>query len=173
MALAVKYKLSDDFPSYYSHRYLHDDKLGKNDLRKLDEENRRNLRQYLANIETMEELTRVQTNLALLRKHQAELVAAGKRTVEVNITAAQIGPMALVTFPGELTVQIGLNIQKSSPLSNTCVAGYSNGYIYYAPTAEQLQNPGSAQEDCDSILAAPWQQLFEARAAEMLESLRK
>ena len=29
----------------------------------------------------------------------------------------------------------------------TFVAGYTNGYIYYAPTAEQLLNPGAAQED--------------------------
>jgi hypothetical protein len=51
------------------------------------------------------------------------------------------------------------------------VAGYTNGYIYYAPTAEQLLNPGAAQEDCDCILAPEWQALFESKAAEMLQGL--
>ncbi|MCC6508215.1 MAG: hypothetical protein IT423_03855 [Pirellulaceae bacterium] len=171
MALAVKYNLGNEFPSYYAHRYLHDDKLGKDDLRRLDAENRRNMLQYIANIETMEELTRVQTNLALLRKHQASLVAAGKRTVDVEVGAIRIGDLALVTFPGELTVQIGLNIKRSSPHAQTCVAGYTNGYIYYSPTTEQLLNPGNAQEDCDSILAAPWQPIFEQKVSEMLDGL--
>ena len=83
----------------------------------------------------------------------------------------RIGDFALVTFPGELTVRIGLNIKKKSPHERTFVAGYTNGYIYYSPTAEQLQNVGGAQEDSDCILAPEWQALYEARAAEILKKL--
>ena len=173
LALEMKYKLADEFPSYYAHKYMHDEQQGRDDLKRLDAENRRNMKQYVANIETMEELTRVQTNLALLKKHQASLVAAGKREVDVDLTALRIGDLKMVTFPGELTVQIGLNIKKRFAQPHTFVAGYSNGYIYYAPTSEQLLNPGSAQEDCDSILAAPWQEIFEAKAQKMLEGLGK
>ena len=79
--------------------------------------------------------------------------------------------MALVTFPGELTVQIGLNIKQMSPHPRTFVAGYTNGYIYYAPTSEQLLNPGNAQEDCDCILAPEWQNLFEQKVVQMLNKL--
>ena len=68
-------------------------------------------------------------------------------------------------------MQIGLNLKKASPHKLTFVAGYSNGYIYYAPTAEQLRNAGSAQEDCDCILAPEWQKLYEARALEILKRL--
>jgi hypothetical protein len=50
----------------------------------------------------------------------------------------------------------------------TFVAGYTNGYIYYSPTAEQLKNVGGAQEDSDCILAPEWQKIFEDKAAEML-----
>ena len=46
-----------------------------------------------------------------------------------------------------------------------------NGYIYYAPTAEQLLNVGGAQEDSDCILAPEWQALFEAKASEILNRL--
>ncbi|MDB5390037.1 MAG: Neutral/alkaline non-lysosomal ceramidase [Planctomycetaceae bacterium] len=171
LPLAVKYNASSDFPSYSSHRYLHDKTLGRDDWNKLDVENRKNMQQYIANIHTMEQLTRVQTNLNLLKKHQASLIASGKRTVDVELLGIRIGDFVLVTFPGELTVRIGLNIKKASPHEKTFVAGYTNGYIYYAPTAEQLLNTGEAQEDCDSILAPEWQKLFESRAAELLKQL--
>lgn len=171
LPLAVKYSLADEFPAYYSHRYLHDDKLGRADFRTLDANNRRDIKAYIQNIHTMEELTRVQTNLNLLRMHQASFAASGKRTVSVEMSALRIGEFVLTTFPGELTVQIGLNLKKASPKKNTFVAGYTNGYIYYAPTTEQLLNPGGAQEDCDCILAPDWQAKYEEAAIKLLERL--
>ncbi|MGV3721315.1 MAG: hypothetical protein ACO1SX_10445 [Actinomycetota bacterium] len=169
--LLLKHGLSDEFPSYYSHRYLHDQKLGREPFKKLDADNRANVKQYLKNVHTMEELTKVQTNLALLRMHQAQNTAAGAKTMDVELVGLRIGEFVLMTFPGELTAQIGLNIKKSSPHALTFVAGYSNGYIYYAPTEEQLANTGCAQEDCDTLLGAGWQTLFERKAAEMLAKL--
>lgn len=171
LPLAVKYNLSNEFPSYYAHRYLHDKQLGRDDLQKLDAENRRNMEAYIRNIFVMEELTRVQTNLALLKKHHAQNVASGRRTIDVEVVGLRLGQFVLVTFPGELTVQIGLNIKKSSPHKPTFVAGYTNGYIYYCPTAEQLANRGGAQEDSDCILAPEWQKLFEDKVAELLKKL--
>jgi hypothetical protein len=171
LPLAVKYNLSGEFPSYYSHAYLHQKNLGREDLSRLDAENRKNLQQYIANIHVMEQLTRLQANLDLLKKHQADNLAAGKRTIDVELLAVRIGDAVLVTFPGELTVQIGLNLKKRSPHKQTFVAAYSNGYIYYAPTAEQLKNVGRAQEDSDCLLAPEWQQQYEERVAEMLKRL--
>jgi len=169
--LVVKYNVSDQFPSYYSHRYLHEQQLGREDLQKLDAENRKNLASYIQNIHTMEKLTRVQTNLRLLNKHQTDFIDAGKKDLEVELVAMRIGDFRLLTFPGELTVQIGLNIKQAAPHPNTYVAGYTNGYIYYAPTTDQLQNPGNAQEDCDTLLAPTWQPIFEQKAAEILNKL--
>lgn len=171
LPLIVKHRLSEEFPGYYSHRYLQEEQQGRDDLKKLDAENRKNLDAYLSNIYTMEELTRLQTNLALLRKHQASLVASGKRTIDVGLMGIRIGDFVLVTFPGELTCPIGLNIKKNSPHDMTFVAGYTNGYIYYAPTAEQLQNVGGAQEDSDCVLAPEWQEQFETTVAKMLKQL--
>lgn len=171
LPLVVKYNVSGEFPSYYSHRYLHDRKLGREGLDKLDAENRKNLEQYMQNIRVMEELTRLQTNLALLKKHQAQNIAAGKREIDVEVVGLRIGRFVLLTFPGELTVRIGLNIKKASPHPLTFVAGYTNGYIYYAPTAEQLQNVGGAQEDSDCLLAPEWQAIFEGKAQEILKKL--
>lgn len=171
LPLVVKYKLDDEFPSYYSHKYLLEKTLGRDDLSKLDDENRRNLQQYIENIHTMEQLTRTQINLALLKKHQAQNVAAGQRTIDVEVVGLRVGEFVLVSFPGELTVRIGLGIKKRSPHKNTFVAGYTNGYIYYSPTAEQLLNVGGAQEDSDCILAPEWQALFETKVAELLKKL--
>lgn len=172
LPLYVKYGVSGKYPSYYAHRYLHDRALGRDDFERLDAENRRNMEQYLKNIHTMEELTRVQTNLALLKKHHAQNVAAGRRTLDVELLGLRIGDFVLVTFPGELTVRIGLNIKERSPHPLTFVAGYTNGYIYYAPTAEQLLNVGGAQEDSDCLLAPEWQAIFEQKAADILARLK-
>ncbi|MBM3970993.1 MAG: hypothetical protein FJ302_14205 [Planctomycetes bacterium] len=171
LPLIVKYKLDEDFPSYYSHKYLLEKHLGRIDLSKLDEENRRNMQQYIDNIHTMEQLTRTQTNLALLKMHQAQNIKAGKRTIDVEVVGLRIGDFALITFPGELSVQIGLGIKERSPHKLTFVSGYTNGYIYYSPTAEQLLNVGGAQEDSDCILAPEWQALFETKVAEVLKNL--
>lgn len=172
LALAVKYKLSPESPSHYSYAYLRERELAKGDLEALDAENRKNMEAYMENIRVMEELTRLQTNLALLRKHHADNVAAGKDTVEAELMGVRMGDFVLVTFPGELSAEIGLNIKKGSPHPLTFVAGCTNGYIYYAPTSEQLRNTGAAQEDCDCVLAPEWQESYEKKVGEMLEELK-
>lgn len=171
LPLAVKYGLSPEYPSHYAHRYLHEAGMGRDDLKALDAENRGNMKAYVENIHTMEELTRLQTNLDLLRKHHRDNQAAGSPTVDVEILGVRIGPFALATFPGEPSVQIGLNIKERSPHELTFTAGCTNGYVYYAPTAEQLRNTGAAQEDSDCILAPEWQQIYEDKAAELLGGL--
>jgi len=169
--LAVKYNAAPEFPSYYSHRYLHEKKLGRDDLTRLDEANRKDMKAYMDNIYIMEQLTRLQTNLALLRKHHETNRLAEMKPLEVEVVGLRVGDFVLITFPGELTVEIGLNIKKASPHKHTFVAGYTNGYIYYTPTAKQLENVGGAQEDSDCLVAPAWQKLFEDRVAQMLKKL--
>lgn len=171
LPLLVQYKVSGDYPSYYSHRYLRDEQLDRNDMLKMDEENRANMDAYLANIQTMEQLTRLQTNLDLLQKHAARTRADGDTPLNVEVVGLRVGDFVLITFPGELTVQIGLNIKKNAPREHTFVAGYTNGYLYYTPTAAQRLNTGYAQEDCDCLVAPEWQKLFEEKVAEILMSL--
>ena len=171
MSLSSKYSLSSEFPSAHASRYLHDDKLGHKDIRHMDASNRNNMKAYMRNIYTMEELTRVGTNLRLLKMHQAQNLAAEKRTIDVEVVGFRIGDFVMVTFPGELTVPIGLGIKERANHEHTYVAGYTNGYIYYCPTVKQLQNVGGAQEDSDCILAPAWQAIFEAKVEELLGRL--
>ena len=170
VTLYLEHQLSGGMPAYYAHGYLHEKDRGRQDLRTLDEENSAAIQAYLRNIETMEELTRLQTNLALIEQHHAEALKLPP-TLEVEVAGLRIGDFRLVLFPGELTVQIGLNIKQRAPGPFTFVAGYSNGYIFYTPTAEQRRNPGYAQEDCDTLVAPEWQGLFEAKALAVLGRL--
>ncbi|MDA7920351.1 hypothetical protein N9B73_01235 [Verrucomicrobiales bacterium] len=170
LPLYMKYQMSGDYPSATSYRYLQDELLKQEDWKKLDSDNRKAMDAYLKNIRSMEELTRKQINLALLRKHEARNQKAGK-TVEAEVVALGVGDFKMITFPAELTVPIGLNIKKKSPHEHTFVAGYTNGYLYYAPTAIQLKNRGGAQEDSDCLLAPEWQSIFENLAISLLGDL--
>ena len=169
--LYLQHTLNPDHPGYYSHRYLLDKANGRQDMAKLDAENRAGLKAYEQNIRTMEKLTKLQTNLEMLKMHQKQTLDAKSKTLTVEVGGLRIGEFVMVTFPGELTVQIGLNIKQASPHRFTFVAGYTNGYIYYTPTSQQRLNTGYAQEDCDTLVAPEWQQLFESRVAEILKTL--
>lgn len=171
LPLFLQQRISPEFPSHYAQSYLHDQALGRDGIAKLDADNRAAVDAYLQNITTMERLTQLNTNLALLKKHLVQNEAAGKPTLDVEVCGLRVGDFKLVTFPGELTVQVGLNIKKAAGDPHAFVAGYTNGYIYYTPTVEQRLNTGYAQEDCDSIVAPEWQQVFEKKALEVLKKL--
>ena len=172
LPLLVQQKLAPDFPSHHAQSYLHDKSLGRDAIEKLDADNHASVDAYLANIEIMERLTRLNVNLALLRKHLEQTKAAGNATLDVEVCGLRIGDFKLVTFPGELTVQVGLNIKNAAKDPHAFVAGYTNGYIYYTPTSAQRQNTGYAQEDCDTLVAPEWQKIFETKALEILNMLK-
>ena len=167
--LYIKYNISSEYPSYYSHRYLHDKMIGRNDLEGLDAENRRNMGKYLSDIYAMEKLARIQENMSILKAKQAENEASGEKTIDVEVQGLRIGNFVLISFPAEVSVQIGLNIKKMSPYEFTFVAGYSDGYIHYAPTAEQFK--GEAYEDTNCLLAPEWQKIYEGKVLEILKKL--
>ncbi len=172
LPLYLKHRVNgEEYPAYYSHRYKHDELIGRDDLKKMDERNRTDLEKYLRNIRTMEKLTILRTNLRLLDKRQQDNLAAGMKPIPVEVLGLRVEKFRLVTFPGEVTVQIGLNLKQKSPHELTFVAGYSNGYIYYCPTEKQLENRGGAQEDSDCLVAPEWQALFENKALEILADL--
>ncbi|MDP7050863.1 MAG: hypothetical protein QF600_02975, partial [Verrucomicrobiota bacterium] len=173
LPLAAKYSLAPDFPSLNSYRYLHERQMKRGGLEKMDTRNRNHLQAYIGNIRHMEQITRINTNLRLLKRHQANGYGKGVKTIEVEVAGLRVGDFVLTTFPAELTVPVGLNIKKASPHDLTFVAGYTNGYIYYAPTAEQMKNAGGAQEDSDCLLAPAWQKIYEAKAGEIVRRLLK
>lgn len=173
LPLLLQHKLWPEFPSHHSQSYLHDQALDRKGISQLDADNRVLVENYLANLQVMEQLTRLNTNLALLKRHLAETKAAGKPTLDVEVCGLRVGDFKLVTFPGELTVQVGLNIKSLAKDEHAFVSGYTNGYIYYTPTVAQRNNTGYAQEDCDTLVAPEWQAIFEAKALEVLRRLSR
>ena len=168
LPLYVKYHLNSDYPSEMAGRYLQEELLGRNDWKSQDAANRAAMDAYLRNIRTMEELTRKQINRDLLARHQERRAELGE-TVTAEVMSLRVGDFRLVSFPAELTVPIGLGLKERSPHPLTFVSGYTNGYLYYAPTLEQAKNRGNAQEDSDCLLAPEWQGIFEAAALRMLK----
>ena len=169
LPLLLQQKLNPDYPSQSAQSYLHERSVGKDGLAKLDADNRAAVDAYLSNLAIMEQITRLNTNLGLLKMHLAHNQKALDQPLDVELTALRVGDFRLVTFPGELTSEIGLNIKRAAGQPGTFVAGYTNGYIYYAPTAKQRLNTGYAQEDCDCLVAPEWQKAFESKALELLK----
>lgn len=171
LPLLIQQRLSPEMPSHYGQSYLHDKAQGRDPIVKLDTDNRALVDAYLTNISTMEQLTRLNTNLALLKKHLEETKAAAKATIDTEVCGLRVGDFKLVTFPGELTVRIGLNIKNAVNDPHAFVSGYTNGYYFYMPTVEQRNNMGYAQEDCDTLVAPEWQAIFESKAIAVLKAL--
>ena len=169
LPLLMQHKLSPNMPSHYAQGYLDNGKP----LQQLDADNKALVETYLSNLAIMEKLTRLNANLALLKKHLADTKAADSPTLDAEVCGLRVGAFKLVTFPGEVTAQVGLNIKKAAQDANAHVSGYTNGYLWYTATESQRRNTGYAQEDCDVLVAPEWQKLFETKALEILKTLAK
>jgi len=51
----------------------------------------------------------------------------GQEIVRAEVQAIVLGPLAIVTLPGEPMTELGMAIRKTSPFPQTIVLGYSNG----------------------------------------------
>ncbi|MEI8367165.1 MAG: hypothetical protein WCJ31_01945 [Planctomycetia bacterium] len=126
---------------------------------------------YRNNIDAMERITRLNVNLALLKSHLARRDAAAGTPLDAEIGGLRVGDFRLVTFPGELVSGVGLDVKQAAGHPTAFVAGYTNGYLHYLPTARQRANTGYAQEDCDCLVAPEWEEVFRDAAARMFLTL--
>lgn len=167
--LYVKFKLSPDYPSYYAYRYLNEEKAGIEGLKKMDETNHKDILKYLSNIHAMEKLAQIQADKEMLKLKQIEIDRCGGKFIPSEIQGIRIGDFIIVTLAAEAFSQIGLNIKGSSPYENTFFAGYTNGYLHYAPTSESYKEGGYEIMNC--ILAPEWQEIYEERIGEIIRKL--
>lgn len=68
-------------------------------------------------------------------------------------------------------VETGRAVRRAAGEGTTFVAGYTDGYLHYLPTPRQRANTGFAQEDCDCLVAAEWEEVFTTTAATLLRRL--
>ena len=61
-------------------------------------------------------------------------LAEADEFVETEIQVMALGPLALVTLPGEIFVEFGMEIKRRSPFEKTFVVELANDYIGYVPT---------------------------------------
>ena len=64
------------------------------------------------------------------------------RRLPVNLLAARIGDLLVVTFPLEIYSQIGLDVREQLAPRRVVIAGYTNGLLGYAPTDRALAQGG-------------------------------
>jgi len=89
---------------------------------------------------------------------------AGKTSVGWQIQCIRLGPIALISCPGEPFIETAQKIVAGSPFDHTLFSGYSNGGFGYIPT------PRAFEEGGYEVDASP----FAPEAAEVLarESIR-
>ncbi len=167
LPLYTKRLIDPDRPAGPSYWYEQEKLTGQTGLEELDAQNQQRVDKYLAAIANMERLIQVRANLGSMRRHKQRGLT---EPIEADIQGLRVGQFVLVTFPGEPFAEVGLRIKKQSPFPQTFLAGYANGHLGYAPTADAYRS--QAYEDCLSPFAPQWQAIFEAAALEVIGELR-
>ena len=135
----------------------------------MDAFNHEKAQKYLQNIHAMERLTRIRDNIDTLHKHKRLNDSSGETTISAEVNCMRIGDFVLVTAPIEVLTEVSLNIKRRSPVANTFVAGFTNGYLHYGAPASYYDKGGYEVTEC--LLAPEWQAMFESAVLEMLGKL--
>jgi hypothetical protein len=76
----------------------------------------------------------------------ADALIRREPVAEAEIQAVQVGPMVFLSAPGEMFVELGLEIRKGSRFPFTCPVELANGCVGYVPTEEALGPRGGGYE---------------------------
>ena len=107
----------------------------------------------------------------LLERVQERGKNTARGSVDVELQAIRINDCALLAFPGELFVEIGLNIKKKSPFKGTYILGYTNGYMGYLPTVEAFREGG--YETVSARFVPESARIVERELLDLLKSLQE
>lgn len=169
LPLYLRQLMDPEYPGNDKFHYLHAETMGDKRLKEMDQVHAGNVKKYLANIQAMEELARIQDDLETFARHETINAESGSDFVDAQVQGIRIGEAVFITAPLELLTEIGLWVKRSSPHEHTFVAGFSNGYFHYAPPAEMYDQGGYEVTEC--LLAPEWQNAFESKVKEILEAL--
>ena len=107
----------------------------------------------------------------LLKQAKDREKVGSPKAAQVELQALRIGDCALITFPGEMFVEIGLNIKKKSPFKYTYIVGYANDYVGYLPTKEAFDD--SDYETVVANFVPESAEIIEGEAIKLLQDLYK
>jgi len=79
--------------------------------------------------------------ITLSLRKEIESLGLG-RIMRVEIQVMRLNDAVLVAIPGELFVEIGLDIKRKSEFENTFIVGLVNGEIGYIPTRQAFMEGG-------------------------------
>jgi hypothetical protein len=77
---------------------------------------------------------------------QLELLRAGVRTVPAPVTILRLDDAAIVGWPAEVFVELGLEQRQRSPFPLTFVATFANDDVGYIPTPAVYESKGRAND---------------------------
>jgi hypothetical protein len=75
-----------------------------------------------------------------------ERMAGVPETVRTWVQVLRVGGLALVALPGEVMVELGLEIKRRSPFEQTMVLELANDYVRYIPTRAAYEEGGYEPE---------------------------
>jgi len=75
-------------------------------------------------------------------RRQLALLESGTRQIEAPIHLLQVGGAAIVGWPGEVFVELGLELRQRSPFPLTFVAAPANDTVGYVPTPAAYESQG-------------------------------
>lgn len=99
-----------------------------------------------------------------------------KEYTEVYVQAFKIGNLCIYAMPGEIYVNIGLNIKKNSPFEHNVVIECCNSYLGYIPTENCFNEKSELYETSLSFHAChvPWaDKILTEKALEISDKLSK
>ena len=82
-------------------------------------------------------------------------VEAKPKQWPVQIQALRVGDVGMVGLPGEVFVEIGLEIKRRSPFDHTMVIELANDWVGYIPTDKALQEGSYETELGTNSMAVP------------------
>ncbi|QOC92294.1 hypothetical protein [Micromonospora craniellae] len=144
--------------------------------------------EYTAAVDHLDAVRRQESDLPTRLRARRRVIWTGMQlaaarddrtpTIDVEVQGIRIGDLALLGIPAELFVEIGLRIRAGSPFRTTLVSGYTNGVLFYVPTAAAFEQGGYEIESHQNYLrpAGPtpeWEKHLVATGLDVLAELQR
>ncbi|HIE28277.1 TPA: hypothetical protein EYP66_13415 [Candidatus Poribacteria bacterium] len=71
-----------------------------------------------------------------------EVEKGADENIAIPVSLVRLNDLLLITFPGELFAEIGMELKRRSPSANTFIVGYCNGSVGYLPTQQAYEEGG-------------------------------